>query len=53
MHSPRRAPDAGARDRRLTAIGSYIDSVSQAEPVSMKRLMKGLDEGDVPLTVEN
>ena len=40
----RRAPDADGLDRRLTLIGSYIDSVSQAEPVSMKRLMKGLDE---------
>ena len=40
----RRAPDAGALDRRLTLICSYIDSVSQAEPVAMKRLMKGLDE---------
>ena len=40
----RRAPDAGVLDHHLTLIGSYIDSVSQAEPVSMKRLMKGLDE---------
>ena len=40
----RRTPDAGALDRRLILIGSYIDSVSQADPVSMARLMKGLDE---------
>ena len=33
-----------ALDRRLILIGSYIDSVSQADPVSMARLMKGLDE---------
>ena len=39
-----RAPDAGALDHRLILIGSYIDSVSQAYPVSMTRLMKGLDE---------
>ena len=40
----RRAPDAGTLDRRLTLIGSYIDSVSQAAPVSITWLMKGLDE---------
>ena len=28
----------------MILIGSYIDSVSQADPVSMTRLMKGLDE---------
>ena len=33
----------GYRSRRLILIGSYIDSVSQADPVSMRRLMKGLD----------
>ena len=32
------------RKRRLILIGSYIDSVSQADPASMTRLMKGLDE---------
>ena len=40
----RRAPDAGALDRRLILLGSCIDSVSQADPVSMTQLMKGLDE---------
>ena len=25
-------------------MGSYVDSVSQADPASMTRLMKGLDE---------
>ena len=40
----RRAPDAGALDRRLILLGSYIDSLSQADPVSMRRLVKGLDE---------
>ena len=25
-------------------MGSYVDSVSQADPVSMTRLMNGLDE---------
>ena len=38
------AADRKRRTRRLILIGSYIDSVSQAEPVSRKRLMKGLDE---------
>ena len=38
------AADRKRRTRRLILIGSYIDSASQAEPVSMKRLMKGLDE---------
>ena len=38
------AADRKRRTRRLILIGSYIDSVSQVEPVSMKRLMKGLDE---------
>ena len=28
----------------MILIGSYIDSVSQADPVSMTKLMKGLDE---------
>ena len=30
--------------RRLILIGSYIDSVSQADPASMPRLMKGREE---------
>ena len=38
------AADRKRRTRRLILIGSYIDSVSQADPVSMTRLMKGLDE---------
>ena len=37
------AADRKRRTRRLILIGSYIDSVSQADPVSMTRLMKGLD----------
>ena len=36
--------DRKRRTRRLILIGSYIDSVSQADPVSMTRLMKGLNE---------
>ena len=32
------------RTRRLILIGSYVDSVSQADQVSMTKLMKGLDE---------
>ena len=36
--------DRKRRTRRLILIGSYVDSVSQADPVSMTRLMKGLDE---------
>ena len=38
------AADRKRRTRRLILIGSYIDSVSQVEPVSRRRLMKGLDE---------
>ena len=38
------AADRKRRTRRLILIGSYIDSVSQADQVSMTRLMKGLDE---------
>ena len=38
------AADRKRRTRRLILIGSYIDSVSQVEPVSRKRLMKGLAE---------
>ena len=36
--------DRKRRTRRLILLGSYIDSVSQADPVSMTKLMKGLDE---------
>ena len=32
------------RTSRLILIGSYVDSVSQADQVSMTKLMKGLDE---------
>ena len=32
------------RTRRLILIGSYVDSISQADQVSMTKLMKGLDE---------
>ena len=32
------------RTRRVILIGSYVDSVSQADQVSMTKLMKGLDE---------
>ena len=38
------AADRKRRTRRLILIGSYIDRVSQADPVSMTRLRKGLDE---------
>ena len=40
----RRAPDVGALDRHLILLGCCIDGVSQADPVSMTQLMKGLDE---------
>ena len=38
------AADRQRRTRRLILVGAYIDSVSQADPVSRTRLMKGLDE---------
>ena len=38
------AADRKRRTRRLILLGSYVDSVSQADPVSMTRLSKGLDE---------
>ena len=38
------AADRKRRTRRLILIGAYIDSVSQTDPVSRTRLMKGLDE---------
>ena len=38
------AADRKRRTRRLILIGSYVDRVSQADPVAMTRLMKGLDE---------
>ena len=37
------AADRKRRTRRLILIGSYIDSVSQADPAAMTRLRKGLD----------
>ena len=36
--------DRKRRTRRLILIGSYVDSVSQADPEAMTRLMKGLDK---------
>ena len=36
--------DRQRRTRRLILIGSYVDSVSQADQASMTRLRKGLDE---------
>ena len=41
---PPLAADRKRRTRRLILIGSYIDSVSQADPEAMTRLRKGLDE---------
>ena len=38
------AADRKRRTRRLILLGSYIDSVSQADPEAMTRLMKGLDK---------
>ena len=38
------AADRKRRTRRLILIGSYVDCVSQADPASMTRLRKGLDE---------
>ena len=38
------AADRKRRTRRLILIGSYVDSVSQADAASMTRLRKGLDE---------
>ena len=38
------AADRKRRTRRLILIGSYVDSVSQADPASMTRLRKDLDE---------
>ena len=35
--------DRKRRTRRLILIGSYVDSVSQADPEAMTRLMKGLE----------
>ena len=32
------------RTRRLILIGSYIDHVTQTDPHSLERLMKGLDD---------
>ena len=51
------------RTRRFILIGSYVESVGQTDPVSRKRLMKGLDEFlereqdrvlfDLPLRLKN
>ena len=38
------AADRKRRTRRLILIGSYIEYTTQADPVSMTRLRKGLDE---------
>ena len=40
----RRFPVVSATNRRLTLIGSCIDSVSQADPEAMTWLTKGLDK---------
>ena len=32
------------RTRRLILLGSYLDDIIQNDPVSMKRVSKGLDE---------
>ena len=37
------AADRKRRTRRLILIGSYVDSVSQADPEAMTRLMNGLE----------
>ena len=44
IRSPGERPTPVSLTAAATLIGSYIDSVSQADPVSMTRLMKGLDE---------
>ena len=36
--------DRKRRTRRLILLGSYVDSVSQADPEAMTRLMTGLEE---------
>ena len=38
------AAERKRRTRRLILIGSYIDHVTQTDPHSLGRLMKGLDE---------
>ena len=38
------AADRKRRTRRLILMGSYLEHVTQNDPVSMARLMKGLDE---------
>ena len=38
------AAERKRRTRRLILIGSYIDHVTQADPHSLERLMKGLDD---------
>ena len=39
----RRAPDAGALDRHLILLGSYIEHTMQTDPASQDRLRKSLD----------
>ena len=38
------AAERKRRTRRLILIGSYIDHVTQSDPHSLERLLKGLDE---------
>ena len=38
------AKDRKLRTRRLILLGSYLDDIIQNDPVSMKRVSKGLDE---------
>ena len=38
------AKERKLRTRRLILLGSYLDDIIQNDPVSMKRVRKGLDE---------
>ena len=38
------AKERKRRTRRLILLGSYLDDIIQNDPVSMKRVRKGLDE---------
>ena len=38
------AKERKRRTRRLILLGSYLDDIIQNDPVSMKRVSKGLDE---------
>ena len=38
------AKERKLRTRRLILLGSYLDDIIQNDPVSMKRVSKGLDE---------